>query len=177
MALLHALRRGLNGVYILSGVLAALCLIVILGLIVMQMLARWTGEVFPGAAEYAGYAMAASSFLAFASALNQNSHIRVSILHHMVHPKMQRILEIWCFSIGAATAWYFAYYAQRFVMWSWKFNELSQGQDRTPLWIPQGLMLVGVVIFAIALTDHLIRIVLHPKHRLGPDMDDVLNGE
>ncbi len=68
MKLTRALRLGLDGIYKLAGVLAALCLIAILGLIVLQMLARWTGEVFPGAAEYAGYAMAAASFLAFANA-------------------------------------------------------------------------------------------------------------
>lgn len=48
------------------------------------MLARWTGEVFPGVPDYAGYAMAAASFLAFANALNRGSHIRVSILLNAV---------------------------------------------------------------------------------------------
>ncbi len=75
-----ALRRFLDFLYAASGIAAALCLIAILSLIVVQMLARWTGEVFPGAPDYAGYAMAAASFLAFASALNKGAHIRVSIV-------------------------------------------------------------------------------------------------
>ena len=41
------LRRFLNFIYTASGVAASLCLIAILALIVIQMLARWTGEVFP----------------------------------------------------------------------------------------------------------------------------------
>ena len=65
------LRRFLNFIYTASGVAASLCLIAILALIVIQMLARWTGEVFPGAPDYAGYAMASASFLAFANALNK----------------------------------------------------------------------------------------------------------
>ena len=77
---MKVLRRGLDGLYLLSGILAACFLIAILTLIVVQMVARWTGEIFPGAPEYAGYSMAAASFLAFASALNHGSHIRVSIL-------------------------------------------------------------------------------------------------
>ena len=40
------LRRFLNFIYTASGVAASLCLIAILALIVIQMLARWTGEVF-----------------------------------------------------------------------------------------------------------------------------------
>ncbi|NNL18120.1 MAG: TRAP transporter small permease subunit, partial [Boseongicola sp.] len=73
-------RRGLDSLYLASGILAALCLIAILLLIVAQMVARWTGEIFPGAANYAGYAMAAASFFAFANALNRGSHIRVSLV-------------------------------------------------------------------------------------------------
>ncbi|KZL15365.1 Tripartite ATP-independent periplasmic transporter, DctQ component [Pseudovibrio axinellae] len=177
MKLTRALRFGLDGIYKTAGVLAALCLIAILGLIVVQMLARWTGEVFPGAAEYAGYAMAAASFLAFANALNKGIHIRVSILHQMLGKTAQRILEIWCFAIGSATVWYFVYYAYRFVYWSWKFNDISQGQDRTPLWIPQGFMFVGAVILAIALTDHLLQLIFTGKHRIAPELEEAVAGE
>ncbi len=161
---MHALRRFLDTLYTVSGVAAALCLIAILTLIVLQMLARWTGEVFPGAPDYAGYAMAAASFLAFASALNKGAHIRVSILINALGPKAQRIVNIWCFGIGALTAWYVTYYAWRFVSFSYKFNDISQGQDKTALWIPQSVMLFGTVVFAIALTDHLLRLIFKGDH-------------
>lgn len=163
------LRRGLDGLYHAAGVLAALCLIAILVLIVVQMLARWTGEVFPGAPDYAGYAMAAASFLAFANALNKGAHIRVSIVLNALPPGPRRWLEIWCFGIATAVMWYFTWYAWRFTYWSWKFNDISQGQDRTPLWIPQSAMLLGAVILAIALTDHLIHLVRHGAHRIVRD--------
>ena len=98
------IRAVLDAIYFGGGVLAALCLIGILVLIVLQMLARWTGEVFPGAPDYAGYAMAAASFLAFAHALNRGAHIRVSLLLSSVSPKVRRYVEIWCFAIGTALA-------------------------------------------------------------------------
>ncbi|MFU8882858.1 MAG: TRAP transporter small permease, partial [Rhodobacterales bacterium] len=79
MAVLRMVRLLLDTLYRIGGFLAALSLIAILFLIVVQMLARWTGEVFAGAPEYAGYAMAAASFLAFADALNRGNHIRVSV--------------------------------------------------------------------------------------------------
>lgn len=160
-----------------SGVLAALSLIAILSLIVIQMLARWTGEVFPGAPDYAGYAMASASFLAFASALNRGSHIRVSIVLNAVGPKMRRAIDIWCFAVGTAIAWYFVFYAQRFVYWSWKFNDISQGQDKTPLWIPQSVMLLGAVILAIALTDNLLSLIFKGENRIKPDIVDQSFGE
>ncbi len=177
MAILRSLRSGLDFLYVASGVLAALCLIAILVLVVVQMLARWTGEVFPGAPDYAGYAMAAASFLAFANALNRGSHIRVSLLLNTVPKSVRRVLEVWCFGIGAAVMWYFVWYAGRFVYWSWKFNDISQGQDKTALWIPQTAMLVGAVILAIALTDHLINIILKSDHRITRDLVDQSHGE
>ena len=162
-------RRALDSIYLAAGVLAACCLIAILGLIVIQMLARWTGEVFPGAPEYAGYFMAAASFLAFANALSRGSHIRVSIVLNALPPRGKRILEIWCFAIGAVTAWYFVYFAVRFVYWSWRFNDISQGQDRTELWIPQSFVLLGAIIFAAALTDNLLNLIFKGEHRISRD--------
>lgn len=177
MAALRGLRSVLDFIYLAAGVLAALSLVAILVLIVVQMLARWTGEVFPGAPEYAGYAMAAASFLAFANALNRGSHIRVSILLNAVPHKFRRVIEVWCFTIGAAVMWYFCWYAYRFVYWSWKFNDISQGQDKTPLWIPQSAMLIGAVILAIALTDHLIHVLFRGDHRITRDLADQSHGE
>lgn len=163
---MRAVRSGLDFLYNASGVAAALCLIAILVLIVVQMLARWTGEVFPGAPDYAGYAMAAASFLAFANALNKGAHIRVSIVLNAVSASVRRLINIWCFTIGALVAWYFVYYAYRFVYFSWKFNDISQGQDRTALWIPQSVMLFGAAVLAIALTDHLIHLLVKGDHRI-----------
>lgn len=174
---MRLIRRSLDALYLAAGVLAALCLIAILLLIVVQMVARWTGEVFPGAANYAGYCMAAASFFAFANALNRGAHIRVSILLNAVPKGARRLLEIWCFGIGAATAWYFTYYAYWFTYWSWKFNEVSQAQDASPLWIPQSVMVIGGAILAIALSDHLLHVILKGEHRIQRDLVDQSFGE
>lgn len=177
MAILRGIRSALDFLYLASGVLAALSLVAILAMIVVQMLARWTGEVFPGAPNYAGYAMAAASFLAFANALNRGSHIRVSILLNAVPDRVRRYLDAWCFAVAAAMMWYFVWYGYKFVYWSWKFNDISQGQDRTALWIPQSAMLIGAVILAIALTDHLLHVLFKGDHRIERDLVDQSHAE
>ena len=164
-----AIRRILDFLYAASGVLAALCLIGILSLIVLQMLARWTGEVFAGAPNYAGYAMAAASFFAFANALGRGAHIRVSILLNALPPRAKWLLEIWCFALGAAIAGYFTWYASTFVYWSWKFNDVSQGQDAAPLWIPQSVMVAGGALLTVALLDNLAHLFLRGEHRIVRD--------
>ncbi|WP_372991517.1 TRAP transporter small permease [Sulfitobacter sp.] len=174
---MKALRKSLDALYLISGALAAACLVAILLLIVVQMVARWTGEVFPGAASYAGYAMAGASFLAFANALNRGAHIRVSVLLNALPNGPKRLLDIWCFGLAAAIAWYFTFYAYWFVYWSWKFNEVSQAQDATALWIPQSVMVVGGAILAIALTDNLVNLIVKGEHRLTRDLVDQSFGE
>lgn len=171
-SILRGLRRTLDFTYLASGVLAALCLIAILLLIVAQMVARWTGEIFPGAANYAGYAMAAASFFAFANALNRGSHIRVSLVLNAVPKRARRFMEIWCFGIAATVMWYFTYHAYTFAFWSWKFNEVSQAQDATLLWIPQSVMVIGGGILAVALTDHLFYVFTKGDHRIKRDIVD-----
>ncbi|MCB1490472.1 MAG: TRAP transporter small permease [Rhodobiaceae bacterium] len=177
MAAMRQLRRALDAFYFGCGVLAALCLIAILVIIVLQMVARWTGFVIPGATSYAGYAMATASFLAFAHALNRGSHIRVSILLNSVSPTIRWFLEIWCFGIATALAWYLARYVTKAVYWSWKLKDVSQGQDATPLWIPQLSMSVGAIILAVALTDNLINVLLTRKSRITSDVVSQSHGE
>ncbi|MCK0169036.1 TRAP transporter small permease [Jannaschia sp. S6380] len=171
-AALRGLRRVLDLLYLAAGVLAALCLVAILLLIVAQMVARWTGEIFPGAANYAGYAMAAASFFAFANALNRGAHIRVSLVLNSVPAGIRRLMEIWCFAVATAVAWYFTYYAYWFTYWSWKFGEVSQAQDATPIWIPQSVMVLGGGILAIALTDNLLHVIFRGDHRITRDIVD-----
>ncbi|MSU90422.1 TRAP transporter small permease subunit [Rhodobacteraceae bacterium 2CG4] len=166
--MLRRLRQGLDAIYFGCGVIAAAFLIAMLGIIVAQMIARWTGLVFPGAASYAGYCMAGASFFAFAHALNRGAHIRVGILLNAAG-RHRRWLELWCFAVGSVAAWFLARYAVNLVLWSRKLGDVSQGQDATPLWIPQMPMAIGSVVFAVALTDHLLQIVFAGDHGIRSD--------
>ena len=166
---MRTLRKTLDAVYFGSGLFAAGCLVAMLLVIVAQMVARWMGMTFPGAANYAGYAMASASFFAFAHALNRGAHIRVGILLNAAG-RHRRWLELWCFAIGALAAWFLARYAINLVHWSIRLGDVSQGQDATPLWIPQLAMAVGSVIFAVALTDHLLRIVFAGDHGIAAEI-------
>ena len=176
MAALRALRGILDFLYRLGGVIAACFLVAILAIIVLQMLARWTGNVFPGATDYAGYCMAAASFFAFAYALNHGAHIRVSLFLTALGDK-RRWGEIWCFGIGALVTTWFARYALKGTYWSWKLNEKSQGLDATPMWIPQIAMSVGTVLLAVAFWDHLIQLIFRGDHGIRSDLVDQSHGE
>ena len=116
--------------------------------------------------------MAAASFFAFANALGKGTHIRVSILLNAVPARVKLVLDIWCFALGAAIAAYFTYYAYTFVYWSWKFNDVSQGQDASPLWIPQSVMIAGGALLTLALLDNLLHLLVRGEHRLTRETVD-----
>ena len=152
------MRRLLNSVYDGAAVLAAFCLCAMLVVIVLQMAARWTGIAFPGSSEYAGYLMAASSFLAFAHTLNRGAHIRVTLAFNLLKDNRtgRRALELWSLVIATAASVYLAFYSVKSVYWSLRLHDVSQGQDVTPIWIAQTPMAVGAVILAICFSDNLV---------------------
>ena len=172
----RAVRRCLGFLYLAGGVIAAGFLIAILVIIVLQMLARWTGQVFPGATDYAGYCMAGASFFAFAYALNHGSHIRVTLVLSALG-RHRYWGELWCFAIGAAITTWLARYAVKGTTWSWKLDEISQGLDATPIWIPQLAMSAGTVLLAIAFWDHLIQLLFRGQHGITADVVDQSHGE
>lgn len=161
--------RFLDSLYTTGGVVAALFLIAILMLIVAQMVARWTSTTFSGAPNYAGYCMAAASFFAFAHALSRGAHIRVSLLLNALGSK-KYWLEVFCFTAGACISSYVAWFAIRANTWSHKFNDISQGQDATPLWIPQLAMSIGSVLLAVCFWDNLVRLLVLKQHGITSEV-------
>jgi TRAP-type C4-dicarboxylate transport system permease small subunit len=164
-----AVRRTLDAIYDGAGVMAALCLILILCVIVLQMIARWTGTPFPGSSEYAGYLLAAASFLAFAQALNRGAHIRVSLLLTALGER-RFWGELWSLVVGTAASCYLAWYAVKAVYWSWKLHDISQGQDVTPLWIPQLPMAFGAILLAVCFADNLITLIATRRDNIRSDV-------
>jgi TRAP-type C4-dicarboxylate transport system permease small subunit len=60
---------------------------------------------------------------------------------------------MWALSAAVLLSGLFAWYAVRLSWNSHAFNDISTGNDATPLWIPQLAMAVGAVILLIAFLD------------------------
>ncbi len=137
------------------GLIASGFLILILVLIVIQVVGRLAGFATPGVTNYGGYCMAAASFYGLSYAMHHNSHIRVSLFLNL-SKRIRYFLELWCHIIGTSLAAYFSYYAFKTTYWSYKFHDVSQGQDATPLWIPQLIIIcVGTVCFFLVVAERL----------------------
>jgi len=171
-----AIRRFLDGLYFTGGMIGAGFLILILSIIVAQMIARWSGFVLPGSTAYAGYCMAAASFFSLAYALNHGAHIRVTLLLTKLG-RYRRLGEIWCFSIASFFAGFFCWHAWQAVKISRMINDISQGQDATPIWIPQIAMGIGTTLLFIAFLDNLFRIIAYGEHGIEAEIVKASQGE
>ena len=158
-------RKALDALYLASGIVAALALVSIVALILLQSASRIFVFPFRGGSDYAGYAMAAASFFGFAYALQHGAHIRVSLL--LTALGRHRFWgEVWCYGLGTVLTVWFAWQACEFTYESWRFKDVSSGLDATPLWIPQMGMAIGSVIFAIAFIDNLVSLVATGRARV-----------
>ncbi|KIN73115.1 TRAP transporter small permease [Sulfitobacter guttiformis] len=142
---LRPVWRVLDGVYFASGAVAAFFMCMILLLIVAQMIARWTGFALPGTTEFAGYAMAATSFFALCHALTRGAHIRVSIVLNW-NRFTSRWLDIFAVTGAAIIATYFARFAVKTNIFSEMLNDRTQGQDQIPEWVVTVLSLPATPI-------------------------------
>lgn len=150
------MRYGLDALYRLTGMAAAFCLVAILVLVVVQMVSRLVQVGVPGTDDFAAYALVATTFLALAPTFKAGAHIRVQVLLDRLPPRAARIAELWALGVAFALTAYFAWWTFDFVRDSWRFNEVATAMVATPLWIPRALMLLGLVVFAVALADELI---------------------
>ena len=159
------MRKSLDFLYNAAGVLAALFMIGTLLMVLASVLGRLLGFNLRGSDAYAGYCMAAAGFLALAHTLKRGEHIRVTLILERLRPKARHAMEIAAHSIAIFFAGAFAFFSARLVYQSFAFNDISQGNDATPLWIPQVAMALGATVLLVALVDEFFLLVSGRKQQ------------
>ena len=155
------MRKSLDLLYNAAGYLAAFFMVGVLLMVLASVLGRLLNFQLRGSDAYAGYCMAAASFLALAHTLKRGEHIRVTLLLERFGERVARVLDLWCHLAGVFFCGVLAVYAVRLAWQSWKFNDISQGNDATPLWIPQIGMALGAAVLLVAMVDDLVRLIRH----------------
>ena len=153
------MRHLLDRIYGAAAWAAALFMIGTLVMILLSVSGRLLEFHVRGTDAYAGYCMAAAAFLALAHTLRRGEHIRVTLILDHAGRSGRHALEIWSHITGLLCAILLAWFATRLAWQSFQFNDISQGTDATPLWIPQTGMALGSVIFSVAIADELVAVL------------------
>ena len=150
------MRAALNAIYKGSGLLAGFFLVALAVMSLIQIGGRLLDFAAYSYDEFAGYCMAASSFLGLAWTLRCNEQIRMTLVINSAKGGLRRGLEFNCLAIAIAITGYFAWSSVEMVWTSHMLNDVSQGLVPIKLWIPQSGMALGLIILLLAFVDDLL---------------------
>jgi len=166
--------KFLDRLFTWSGYLAGMFLVAIAVLVVAQIAARWFNQQIPSADEFAGYCMAASSFLGLAYSFRSGSHIRVTLLTDRLPSKGQRVMLLLVLAFAVLMIAIWAINSISLVYESWAYNEVSTGILKYPIWIPQLSMGIGVSLFCLAILEDLANVILGKESNFEKNKERVM---
>jgi len=150
------LRRALDALYLAAGHLAAAAVLAIFVLMIGASLGRslewrvgWVNDVV-------SWLCAASAFLAMAHAFKHGDFVRVTLLLDRLPPRRRFAFEAGSLGVAAVAIGYLAWWAVRFTVESWQFNDIAGNMVAIPMWIPQMSFVAGALLFALAVLDELV---------------------
>lgn len=165
------MRKALDGLY--AGALAGACLamVTIATLVFLQVLGRMADRVadwlglgrfglaVPSLAEFGGFLFVATAFLALPYTLRAAGHVRVTLILRFLPPAADRWMTALVLAVAAGLMGFAAWYVGWQMVASYERGSVSYGLIPIPLWLPQSVMTLGIVIFVVALVDELIAVL------------------
>jgi TRAP-type C4-dicarboxylate transport system permease small subunit len=157
------MRRFLDGLYRLGGMVSALCVLTILVLMIgasvgrlMQWRVSWVNDVV-------AWLCAAAAFLGMAYSFRNGDFVRVTLLIEAVRAPVRRAMEVLSLAVATAAIGYLAWWAARFTWESWEFNDIAGNMVPIPIWIPQMSFVAGALLFLVAVVDELVTVIRGAK--------------
>ena len=113
-----------------------------------------------GADELSSYVLAISCSWAFGYALMRKAHIRIDILHTRLPGSLRATLDIVSLLIFLAYIAPLVYFSSLVFKTSWIRDSTANTPLQTPLWLPQGLWLCGLIVFLFTIVVLLLGTII-----------------
>ncbi|MBF7054675.1 TRAP transporter small permease [Halomonas sp. KAO] len=155
-----ALGRFSGGLATLGAGLAMLLVVYMLGHILLEIGLRLVGRSTFILDEYIGYSVAAMTFLGLPYALEQGGLIRVALVLERLPRAWRWPLELIVSLTALLSFGWLARYWTLAVQRSHDRGIVSETLAQTPLWIPQGAVLVGLYLLCLVLVVRSLRILV-----------------
>ncbi len=172
------MRSVLTTLYQTAGVLSAVLIAAICLLISAQIVLNGLGRLMPGAlpstipsyADFAGFMLAGSTFLAMAYTLRSGGHIRVNLMVQRLPARLALACEALSLILAIIFVGTALWFSTALVLESLHYGDVSNGIIPVSLWIPQSVMAFGIALLLIALLHTLTDLVLTRRSVLAtPD--------
>lgn len=162
------MRKALDGLYASALGAACMAMVAIAALVLVQILARVLdralviagasplGFSIPSLSDFGGFLFVAAATLALPATLRSGGHVRVSLLLALGGPALKRALTLLALLAALGLGFFAAWHSGAQAMDAWRFNSVSFGMVRVPLWIPQGVMTLGLGLLVLAVADELM---------------------
>ncbi len=154
------LVRWVDGVSSGSAVLAAACLVGLVGLTVAEVLTRalWGASLLI-TTEYGGYLLLMVVTLGSGAALRDGAMIRISLFRQRLLPRERRRLDIGVCLLAMGLCAFGLGYGIRMVMDHKSLGILADSTAETPLWLPQLAVPVGFGLLLLQLLATALRVL------------------
>lgn len=177
--LLAASELVISWVGTAGAALSCLILLGMAGIIFFDIVLRaLTGQSLDFAAELVGYAVATITFGSLAYAFRRDELIRVSLLSAVFrrHPLLDQLLYcvVLALTVGimSIAAWYFWLSVGR----HWARGTVSATSAEVPMWLPEGLMLTGILLFLLQAALQLLNALIGNPAHSGKTLGRMLDG-
>ena len=104
---------------------------------------------FPGTDDIGGYVLAIVAIVGASYTMAKRGHTRVDIFLVRMPTAWQRVLNLLAMVTMAAFAIFAAWRGSTVLLESIEFQSVASNPLQTPLWQPQSLWLIGLVLFAL----------------------------
>ena len=158
------LSRRLNQ---LAGGLAMGLILYITGHILLEIVLRLFGRSTFVLDEFVGYGVATMTFLGLGYALERGSLIRVKLLVDKLPPRWHWLPELLATLVALFTFATLAWFWGRNVWRSYQRGTTSDTLAGTPLWLPEGMVWLGMALLCLTLLGRALSLVTRAATRQG----------
>jgi len=157
------------------GLYASMVTIIVMMLMVTAetIMRTFLGVSMMVADEFAGYMLVWFVFCGIGYCLRTGSLLRVSIVYSRLRDFQQRVLQVVFDIFSLVVSVILCYQLGRLWVHTWKTEIISVTQVEIPVWIPQTVMPVGMLILIAALVVELKR---HVRDLIEPSNSDTARG-
>lgn len=150
---------------ILAGIIFAMMSLLVVTEVVLRATVNESTRV---TSEYSGYALATMIYLSLGFTFREGAHIRISFLNDRLPNKLRRLVEFLLAAFAAVVTSVAILAVWEMARTSYERGTIAYTVARTPLYIPQGVILVGLVILFIQLVAYALSVLVAPSLTKAP---------